>query len=152
MNRKRVLRLYRLEGLQLRMRVRRRKHIALHRGPLQLQRNRRSGGVWILCMILWPIDGASGCRLSSITGVAKVPCKRPVFVWRVRPLAKPSMVSLAKDRDHDRSRWIMGRNSNHGRSEIGPIGGVCNSTSFDRAMQWETPSLNRLTDDCETSV
>lgn len=33
MNRKRVLRLYRLDGRQLRMRVRRRKHIALHRGP-----------------------------------------------------------------------------------------------------------------------
>jgi putative transposase len=32
-NRKRVRRLYRLEGLQLRMRVRRRKHIARHRGP-----------------------------------------------------------------------------------------------------------------------
>ena len=31
-NRKRVRRWYRLEGLQLRMRVRRRKHIALHRG------------------------------------------------------------------------------------------------------------------------
>ena len=33
MNRKRVRRLYRLDGLQLRMRVRRRKHRALHRGP-----------------------------------------------------------------------------------------------------------------------
>jgi putative transposase len=32
-NRKRVRRLYRRDGLQLRMRVRRRKHIALHRGP-----------------------------------------------------------------------------------------------------------------------
>jgi putative transposase len=32
-NQKRVRRVYRLEGLQLRMRVRRRKHIALHRGP-----------------------------------------------------------------------------------------------------------------------
>lgn len=32
-NRKRVRRLYRLDGLQLRVRVRRRKHIALHRGP-----------------------------------------------------------------------------------------------------------------------
>jgi len=32
-NKKRVRRLYHLEGLQLRMRVRRRKHIALHRGP-----------------------------------------------------------------------------------------------------------------------
>ena len=36
MNRKRVRRLYRLEGLQLRMRVRRRKHSALHRGPAPL--------------------------------------------------------------------------------------------------------------------
>jgi transposase InsO family protein len=33
-NRKRVRRLYRLDGLQVRMRVRRRKHLALHRGPV----------------------------------------------------------------------------------------------------------------------
>ena len=33
-NRKRVRRLYRLDGLQLRMRVRRHKHFALHRGPV----------------------------------------------------------------------------------------------------------------------
>ena len=33
-NRKRVRRLYRLQGLQLRMRVRRRKHMCLHRGPV----------------------------------------------------------------------------------------------------------------------
>jgi putative transposase len=32
-NHKRIRRLYRLEGLQVRMRVRRRKHMALHRGP-----------------------------------------------------------------------------------------------------------------------
>ena len=32
-NIKRVRRLYRLEGLQLRMRIRRRKHMCLHRGP-----------------------------------------------------------------------------------------------------------------------
>lgn len=35
-NKKRVRRLYRLEGLQVRMRVRRRKHMALHRGPAPL--------------------------------------------------------------------------------------------------------------------
>ena len=33
-NKKRVRRLYRLDGLQVRMRVRRRKHMALHRGPV----------------------------------------------------------------------------------------------------------------------
>ena len=44
-NRKRVRRWYRLEGLQLRMRVRRRKHRALHRGPAPVPvglRERRS--------------------------------------------------------------------------------------------------------------
>lgn len=35
-NRKRVRRLYRLDGLQVRMRVRRRKHMAVHRGPAPL--------------------------------------------------------------------------------------------------------------------
>ena len=35
-NTKRVRRLYRLEGLQVRLRVRRRKHMALHRGPAPL--------------------------------------------------------------------------------------------------------------------
>ena len=33
-NKKRVRRLYRLDGLQLRTRIRRRKHICLHRGPV----------------------------------------------------------------------------------------------------------------------
>jgi putative transposase len=33
-NKKRIRRLYRLDGLQLRMRIRRRKHMCLHRGPV----------------------------------------------------------------------------------------------------------------------
>jgi putative transposase len=33
-NKKRVRRLYRLDGLQLRTRIRRRKHMCLHRGPV----------------------------------------------------------------------------------------------------------------------
>ena len=39
-NHKRVHRLYRLDGLQLRMRVRRRKHQALHRGPVPRAKGR----------------------------------------------------------------------------------------------------------------
>lgn len=39
-NRKRVHRLYRLEGLQVRMRVKRRKHMALHRGPAPIPTGR----------------------------------------------------------------------------------------------------------------
>jgi putative transposase len=53
-NRKRVRRLYRLDGLQLRMRVRRRKHIALHRGPAPAPRVRGNVGAWISCMMPWP--------------------------------------------------------------------------------------------------
>ena len=48
--------------------------------------------------------------------------------------------------------WIIGRNSNQGRSKLGPIAEACNSTSFGRADRWRTPSLNRLTDDSEMSV
>lgn len=58
-NRKRVRRLYRLEGLQLRMRVRRRKHIALHRVQLRSRPVRPSAGAWTLCMIPWRMDGPS---------------------------------------------------------------------------------------------
>ncbi|ULA64703.1 MAG: hypothetical protein LZF86_170016 [Nitrospira sp.] len=32
------------------------------------------------------------------------------------------------------------------------IGEVCTSTAFGLANRWKTPSLNRFTDDCETSV
>ena len=39
-NRKRVRRLFRLEGLQVRMRVKRRKHMALHRGPAPVPTSR----------------------------------------------------------------------------------------------------------------
>jgi putative transposase len=39
-NRKRVHRLYRIEGLQVRMRVKRRKHMALHRGPAPIPTGR----------------------------------------------------------------------------------------------------------------
>jgi putative transposase len=46
-NRKRVRRLYRLQGLQLRMRVRRRKHMCLHRGRRRSQHVIMSVGAWI---------------------------------------------------------------------------------------------------------
>ena len=102
-NRKRVRRLYRLEGLQLRMRVRRRKHIALHRG------------------------------LASIpTG--------PTERW--------SMDFVHAFQAPSPSRWITGPSFNHERSKIGPIGGACNSTSFDRGSLWKMPVLNPLTVDC----
>ncbi|MBX3303807.1 MAG: transposase [Nitrospira sp.] len=50
-NQKRVRRWYRLDGIQLRMRVRCRKHRALHRGQLLFQLGPLNAGVWISCMI-----------------------------------------------------------------------------------------------------
>ena len=58
-NRKRVRRLYRLDGLQVRMRVRWRKHMALHRGRPRRRRGPPNGGAWTLCMMPW-LAGHSG--------------------------------------------------------------------------------------------
>jgi hypothetical protein len=60
-NKKRVYRWYRLEGLQIRMRVRRRKHMCLHRGPVPQAHARTSAGAWILSMISYSMAGHSGC-------------------------------------------------------------------------------------------
>ena len=57
-NKKRVHRWYRLEGLQIRMRVRRRKHMCLHRGPVpQAQRTHER---W--SMELWPSGAVAHVR------------------------------------------------------------------------------------------
>ena len=54
--RKRVHRLYKLEGLQVRMRVRRRKRISLQRGPAV-----GSIGLWILSMTSYRTAGSFAC-------------------------------------------------------------------------------------------
>jgi helix-turn-helix protein len=56
-NRKRVHRLYRLDGLQVRMRVRRRKRLSLHRGPYRCRALPISTGAWISSTINCSTDG-----------------------------------------------------------------------------------------------
>jgi putative transposase len=56
---KRVYRLYRLEGLQLRMKVRRRKRIALLRGKVARPPERASTGAWTSCMTRCSTDASS---------------------------------------------------------------------------------------------
>lgn len=77
-NKKRVRRLYRLEGLQMRMRVRRRKHMALHRGvaPVPTGRHQRWSMDFVHDRL---IDGRRFRVLTivdqrTITGVARVRC------------------------------------------------------------------------------
>lgn len=60
-NKKRVRRLYRLDDLQVRMRVRRRKHQVLHRGRRPCRSVRTSAGAWTLCMRRWPVGSCSAC-------------------------------------------------------------------------------------------
>ena len=59
-NLKRVHRLYCLEGLQVRMRVRRKKRMSLHRGPAPAPTAQDSAGAWILCTINWSMGKPSG--------------------------------------------------------------------------------------------
>jgi putative transposase len=60
-NRKRVRRLYRLEGLQVRMRVRRCKHMALHRGPAPVPGGPQERWAWTSSTISWPRGSRFGC-------------------------------------------------------------------------------------------
>ena len=73
-NKKRVQRLYRLEGLQMRMRVRRRKHMCLHRVPCLRRSARTSAGAWISCMISYSMAGHFACSPWSISLVVRVRC------------------------------------------------------------------------------
>ena len=69
-NRKGVRRLDRLEGLQLRMRVRRRKHIALHRGPALTPVGPTER--WSMDFVHDTLGGRFGSSQSWITGAATV--------------------------------------------------------------------------------
>ena len=151
-NRKRVRRLYRLEGLQLRMRVRRRKHIALHRGPAPTPAGPTER--WSMDFVHDTL--ADGRPFRILTVVDTWSRHSPVLEAGVRMSGE--IVGQVLDRALNGTQgppplqWITGRNSNHGRSKIGRISGASSSTSFDRVNPWKMPSLNRLTAACGMSV
>ena len=63
-NRKRVYRWYRFEGLQIRMRVRRRKHMSLHRGPVP--QARRTHERWSMDFVHDQLFGGRAFRVLTI--------------------------------------------------------------------------------------
>jgi putative transposase len=69
---KRVYRLYRLEGLQLRMKVKRRKRIALQRGRVGLPTGPDQHWSMDLCTTRCATGAGSASSPSSISGVARV--------------------------------------------------------------------------------
>jgi putative transposase len=72
-NRKRIRRLHNLEGLQVPMRVPRRKHQAWHRGPAP--EGPASGGAWISCTTSWP----TGNQMRILTGLAQWSRESPIL-------------------------------------------------------------------------
>ncbi|MDR4483576.1 MAG: hypothetical protein R3B95_10210 [Nitrospirales bacterium] len=99
-NRKQGRRLYRLEAFQLRMRGRRRKHIALHRGPAPTPVRPTEVGAWISCRIRWRMVVHFGFSPSSITGVDRVRCWRQGVGcrenwWARTWIARTARLSLA---------------------------------------------------------
>jgi hypothetical protein len=121
-NRKRVRRWYRLEGLQLRMRLRRRKHIALHRGPAPVP---VGPSEW------WSMDFAhdtlsEGRPYRILTVVDHWSRSSPVLEAGFRCPVNSSVTCWTEYSVTDRARvpspWIMAQNSNPGPWKIGPIG------------------------------
>ena len=137
-NRKRVHRLYRLDGLQVRMRVRRRKRLSLHRGPVPLPS--AANQHWSMDFvhdqlldgrsfrILTVIDQWSRESVSvepgfSLSGVGVAAALDVVAQHRPLPKAITSITAL---------------NSRPGRSMNGRGNAGYSSTSFGPASLWKT--------------
>jgi putative transposase len=133
-NRKRVRRLYRLDGLQLRMRVRRRKHMALRRGPapVPVGPTERWGMDFVHDAL------ADGRPFRVLTVVDQWSRSSPLL--EVASRRSGHRVGEALDRvleDAHRPRSITGPSFSRGRSKIGRIAAACNSISSARADPWK---------------
>jgi putative transposase len=150
-NRKRVRRLYRLEGVQLRMRVRRRNHIALHRGPAPIPAGPAER--WSMDFVHDTLTDGRPFRILTVVDN----WSRQSSVLEAGFRMTGETVGHVLDRSWVRapargpSRSIMGPNSNPARSRLGLPPGVQLDFSG-RANPWKTPSLSRLTGACATSV
>jgi hypothetical protein len=128
-NKKRVHRLYRLEGLQVRMRARRKKRLSLHRGAVPAATGRHqhwsmdfvhdqlvTGRAFRVLTVIdqWSRESVLLEANVALTGGAS---SRP---WKRSPRTV---------RCRRRSRLIMAQNSPRERSTSGPTGGVSNSRS-----------------------
>lgn len=151
-NRKRVRRFYPLDGLQLRMRVRRRKHRALHRGPAPMPTG--SCERWSMDVVHQTL--ADGRPFRILTVVDNWSRSSPVAEARGgcpgSSSASSSIASWARRRGQVPSRLIMGPNSSRAHWKTMSLGEVSSSTSLDRANPWNMPSLNHVTGSCVTSA
>ena len=121
MNKKRVRRLYRLEGLQLRMRIRRRKHMCLHRGvPPQAQRTHERWSMDFVHDQLF--DGRPFRMLTLIDQFSRQsPLIEPRFGFSGRDVATRWIDSLSTPERLHRSRSITAPSSHRRHSKNGRI-------------------------------
>ncbi|MDR4484943.1 MAG: hypothetical protein R3B95_17350, partial [Nitrospirales bacterium] len=108
-----------------RMRGRRRKHIALHRGPAPMPV--RPTERWSMDFVQDTL--ADGRPFRILTVVDHWSRQSPVLEAGCRM-----------------SEELVGQALDRARRKIGPSGVACSSTSFIRANRWKTPLLNPLTD------
>ena len=149
MNRKRVRRLYRLEGLQLRMRVRRRKHIALHRGPAPIP----SGPTerWSMDFVHDTLSGGRSFRILTV-----VDHWSPVLEARFRMTGETVNQVLARVLSQGRSpRSITVDHGTEFQSRALEDWAYRRGVQLDfirPGKRWRMPSLNRVTSAYETNV
>jgi putative transposase len=151
-NRKRVRRLYRLDGLQVRMRVCRRKHMAWHRGPAPIPTSPTER---------WSMDFvhdafADGSQFRVLTVVDQWSRQSPLL--EVASSLSGLTVGQALDRVIVDPRVPRSITLDHGTEFMSrtledwayrrgvPL------DSFVQASPWKTPSSKRLTGGCATSA
>jgi putative transposase len=122
-NKKRVYRWYRLEGLQIRMRMRRRKHMCVHRGVVpQAQRTHERWSMDFIHDQLF--DGRAFRVLTVVDRFSRQTSllePRISFCGRDVVAALNRAIERARVR-RSRSQWIMARSSPPRFSRNGPIG------------------------------
>ncbi len=137
-NRKRVHRLYRLDGLQVRMRVRRRKRLSLHRGPVPMPT--AANQHWSMDFVHDQLlDGRSFRILTVIDQWSRESVSvEPGFSLTGSSVANVLDESRNTGRCPGRSLLIMALNSPPERWTNGRGDAVYSSTSFGPASPWKT--------------
>jgi transposase InsO family protein len=151
-NKKRIHRLYRLEGLQVRMRARRKKRLSLHRGIVPPANGRDqawsmdvvhdqliTGRAFRVLTVIdqWSRESVLMEANVALTGQSVVEALEALAARRPLPKRSRSITALSSHR----------RPSMNGRTVV-----ASRSTSFGPASRWRTRSLRVSTVGCGTSA
>ena len=148
-NLKRVRRLYRLEGLQVRLRVRKQRHGALHRGPVPAPTGLQQR--WSMAFVHDQLADGRGFRVLTVVDQ----WSRLSPILEVVQRVTGADVAAALERVRERGalpRSITARNSRRRHSMPGPMPAEWRSTSRAQANPRTTGTSSRLTPACGMSA